>query len=284
MLRFFIFIFLFLPLCPQAKSISWIYVDFAPYYILDGAKKGLGRDERVIQLLDKALPSYDFKYVTLPASRAIHELSSPKNFYCMISIYKTPQRAVHIDYTKESSTIGLSPSLAIRRSTLERLNLDLGQQVSIRELIHRHQLTLGISASRSFGNILDGIIDTIPPEQLVSRPGKDPLMSLTKMLLKKRVDITLGYPSEHYHMQQLLDNDYQLSQLTIEETDSFAQGYIGCTKQAQTPELIRELDIALKNIKSSRAFSDAMLYWLPTELQPTLTSKLIQQNINTPEG
>ncbi|NOU49321.1 transporter substrate-binding domain-containing protein [Pseudoalteromonas sp. JBTF-M23] len=284
MLRTCIFILLLLPLSTLAKSITWIYVDFAPYYILDGAKKGFGRDERVIQLLDKALPSYDFKFVTLPASRAIHELSSPKNLYCMISIYKTPQRAQHIDYTVESSTIGLSPSLAIRRSTLQRLNLELGQQVSIRELIHRYQLTLGISASRSFGGILDGIIDTIPPEQLVSRPGKDPLMSLTKMLLKKRVDITLGYPSEHYHMQQLLDDDYQLSQLTIKETESFAQGYVGCTKQAQTPALINELNSALKTIKATRAFSDAMLYWLPTELQPTLTSKLIQQSNDTPEG
>ncbi|BBN81749.1 hypothetical protein PA25_17340 [Pseudoalteromonas sp. A25] len=284
MLRLCILILLLQSFTSLAKSITWIYLDFAPYYILEGAKKGLGRDEQVIKLLGDALPHYEFKYINMPASRAIHELSTTKQLYCMISLFKTPKRAQHIDYTEESSTIGLSPSLAIRRSTLKRLNLELGEQVSMKTLIHRHQLTLGISASRSFGSALDSIINTIPPDQLVSRPGKDPLQSLTKMLLKKRVDIILGYPSEHYHMHQLLDSDYQLSQLTIQETDTFAQGYIGCTKKAHTPELISELNMALKKVKASHSFRNVMLYWLPTELQPTLTSKLIQTRTNISGG
>ncbi|CAH9058131.1 hypothetical protein PSECIP111951_01808 [Pseudoalteromonas holothuriae] len=268
----------------SAKTITWIYIDFAPYYILEGAKKGLGRDERVISLLKRVMPTYKFEFVTLPASRAIHELSSPNNAYCMVSLFKTAKRAKHISYTLESSTIGLSPSIAVRRHTLKRLGLEPGQQVSIRDLMSRHQLMLGVSANRSFGTTLDNIINSVSSDLLVSRPGKDPLIGLTGMLLKNRVDLVLGYPSEHYHLKQLLDDNYRLTQLTIKETQGISRGYVGCTKTPKTKLAIADLNIALKAIKSQRRFSDTMLYWLPTELQPTLTSKLTHIDLTAPEG
>ncbi|WP_325051029.1 hypothetical protein [Pseudoalteromonas sp. T1lg21] len=63
----------------QPKTIEWIMVDFAPYYIMNDKYEGTGRDESVIKLLEKALPEVSFKRTLLPASRAVHELSNPHN-------------------------------------------------------------------------------------------------------------------------------------------------------------------------------------------------------------
>ena len=268
-------LFLWVPFA-NAKTITWIYLDFSPYYILSGSKKGLGRDEGVIHLLEKVMPSYRFKYLVLPASRAIHSLSDPNNTVCMLSLYKTTQRLKHISFSNEASTIGLSPSLAVRKSTLNELKLNMGQEVSLAKLIHQSHLALGISHDRSFGDALDEIIRSTDPTQLIIRPGKEPLASLTNMLLKERVDMILGYPSEHYHLQQKFDRSYRLSQLTIKEAGDFAYGYIGCTKRPDSKQLITDLDVALKLIKQSNEFDQTMLYWLPTELQPKLAAQLSQ--------
>ncbi|MEL7309335.1 MAG: hypothetical protein AAGK05_16735 [Pseudomonadota bacterium] len=49
----------------QPKTIEWIMVDFAPYYIMNDKYEGTGRDESVIKLLEKALPEVSFKRTLL---------------------------------------------------------------------------------------------------------------------------------------------------------------------------------------------------------------------------
>jgi len=183
----------------QPKAIEWIMVDFAPYYIMHDKYEGTGRDESVIKLLEKALPEVSFKRTLLPASRAVHELSNPQNNYCMLSLYQSEHRKQHIQFTEHSSTVGLSPSIAIRKELATKLKLDSTKPVSLKSLLAEN-LALGVSMSRSFGANIDKVINESHDANIISRPGRDTLASLTYMLQKKRIDILLGYPSEHYYL------------------------------------------------------------------------------------
>ena len=261
----------------QPKAIEWIMVDFAPYYIMNDKYEGTGRDESVIKLLEKALPEVSFKRTLLPASRAVHELSNPHNNYCMLSLYQNEHRKQHIQFTEHSSTVGLSPSIAIRKELAKKLKLDSTKPVSLKSLLAEN-LALGVSMSRSFGANIDKVINESHDANIISRPGRDTLASLTYMLQKKRIDILLGYPSEHYYLAHSMGFEDDLTQLSLTEAPALSIGYIGCTKNKQGEVTVKLLDEALEKIAHTDAFHDVLVRWLPDNLQPILEKRLKDRN------
>ncbi|KTG20937.1 hypothetical protein AUR67_08830 [Pseudoalteromonas sp. XI10] len=261
----------------QPKAIEWIMVDFAPYYIMHDKYEGTGRDESVIKLLEKALPEVSFKRTLLPASRAVHELSNPQNNYCMLSLYQSEHRKQHIQFTEHSSTVGLSPSIAIRKELATKLKLDSTKPVSLKSLLAEN-LALGVSMSRSFGENIDKVINESHDANIISRPGRDTLASLTYMLQKKRIDILLGYPSEHYYLAHSMGFEDDLTQLSLTEAPALSIGYIGCTKNKQGEVTVKLLDEALEKIAHTDAFHDVLVRWLPDNLQPILEKRLKDRN------
>ena len=261
----------------QPKTIEWIMVDFAPYYIMHDKYEGTGRDESVIKLLEKALPEVSFKRTLLPASRAVHELSNPHNNYCMLSLYQNEHRKQHIQFTEHSSTVGLSPSIAIRKELAAKLELDVTKPVSLKSLLAEN-LALGVSMSRSFGANIDKVINESHDANIISRPGRDTLASLTYMLQKKRIDILLGYPSEHYYLAHSMGFEGDLTQLSLTEAPALSIGYIGCTKNKQGEVTVKLLDQTLEKIAHTDAFYNVLVRWLPDNLQPILEKRLKDRN------
>ncbi|MCG9708637.1 TIGR02285 family protein [Pseudoalteromonas sp. Isolate3] len=261
----------------QPKAIEWIMVDFAPYYIMHDKYEGTGRDESVIKLLEKALPEVSFKRTLLPASRAVHELSNPHNNYCMLSLYQNEHRKQHIQFTEHSSTVGLSPSIAIRKELAAKLKLDSTKPVSLKSLLAEN-LALGVSMSRSFGANIDKVINESHDANIISRPGRDTLASLTYMLQKKRIDILLGYPSEHYYLAHSMGFEDELTQITLTEAPALSIGYVGCTKNKQGEVTVKLLDQTLEKIAHTDAFHDVLVRWLPDNLQPILEKRLKDRN------
>ncbi|QTL34629.1 transporter substrate-binding domain-containing protein [Pseudoalteromonas viridis] len=257
----------------SAPVVSWITLDFPPYYIYADRDEGEGRDEQLISLLHAQLPHLAFQRQGFPASRAIHELSHSDSGYCMVSLYKTAQRKKHITYTKHYATIGLSPGLALRKETVQKLGLDIHQAVSLVDLMLKHQLTLGVAQSRSYGEKLDLLIARLPPDQVVVRPGWDTLQSLTNMLIKKRVDLVLGYPSEHYYLSKRLGSD-DLLQVSLAGVPLVAKGYIGCTKNADGKQAVTVFDETLAQLVTTDEYRRIMLKWLPDHLRRKLNRHL----------
>ncbi|MFT6787000.1 MAG: hypothetical protein ACJAVX_000343 [Pseudoalteromonas rhizosphaerae] len=265
----------------HAKTIDWIVTDFAPYYIFNDQYAGTGRDEGVIALLEQQLPSYTFNRTIFPSSRTIQELSNPNHTYCMLSLYQSPHRKQHISFSEQTSTVGLSPSIAIHQELVQHLKLETSTPVSLKTLLNQYQLALGISMSRSYGNAIDAVINNSADASIIIRPGRDTLASLTYMLKKKRIDILLGYPSEHYYLAKSMGFEDQLMQLPLTEAPDLSYGYIGCTNTEQGIAQVEVLNAALKEIKQQPAYHEVLLRWLPDNLKPLLEQRL-QANKNAP--
>lgn len=270
-------VFSTLALPASSKTIDWVVVDFAPYYILSDQFIGTGRDESVISLLEQALPEYTFNRVIFPSSRALLEVSNPNKTYCMLSLYQSEHRRQHITFSEESSTLGLSPSVAIHTDLLHKLGLNQQAPHSFSTLLNTKKLTLGISMSRSYGFEIDKVINNSADASIIIRPGRDTLSSLTYMLKKQRIDILLGYPSEHFYMAKTMGFENELTQLQLKEASNFSYGYIGCTSTEEGKEHINVLNTALINIKQTQAYSDILLRWLPASLRPVL-AQYLQKN------
>ncbi|GEK09449.1 transporter substrate-binding domain-containing protein [Pseudoalteromonas sp. McH1-7] len=255
----------------HAKQITWIVIDFAPYYILADRLEGQGRDELLIQLIQQYMPDYTFNYKLYPASRAIHELSNVNNQYCVISLYKTADRQQHIAFSDEYSTIGLSTSVALRKDVAHALGVK-DKAINLASLVTKHKLNVGIAANRSFGDELDTLLTNLPNKQVSIRPGRDALASLTVMLIKKRVDVILGYPSEHYYHKLHVDKLDELTQVRLDLTSQITTGFAGCSKNAKGQEDAAAISLALGNVHKDERYRLTMSRWLPEQFRPQLAS------------
>lgn len=276
MLRIFLTFLLFFCLSSisNARTINWLAHDFAPYYILNGQYQHQGRDKSIISLLEKQLPNITFNRMLIPSGKVIQELSNTSNNVCALSLYKNDYRKEHIYFTDESSTTGLSPSIAMHKKLAKALNIAESKEVSLLNLIQDKKLTLGVSMSRSYGQEIDTLINSTPNIDLVIRPTRDSLASLTYMLNLKRIDILLGYPSEHYYLAKSMHFEENLTQRPLTESPALSYGFIGCTKNEQGAKDIAILNEQLKVIKKTQAYNDLLMRWLPEDLRPLLKSRI----------
>ncbi|WP_105189536.1 TIGR02285 family protein [Pseudoalteromonas sp. T1lg48] len=258
----------------SSKTITWLTLDFEPYYIFNGANAGQGRDEQVINLLQQQLPDYHFNFMAIPSSHLLTELRHTQSTYCLVSLYKTSQRLMELHFSEQYSTIGLSPALVMHKEVARQLGLTPGAPQSLTKLLGEHHLRLGLPMGRSYGNELDEVIAQVPKSQIATRPGRDMLASLTYMLAKKRLDILLSYPSEYQYLSEKMGVDEQLSIFPITEAPALSYGYIACSNNELGQQQVKILAPALQQVVSSQAYKEVMLQWLPTALKPRLQQAL----------
>ncbi|GAA64866.1 hypothetical protein P20311_2669 [Pseudoalteromonas sp. BSi20311] len=264
----------FLSTTCDARTIKWLTHDFAPYYILSGPDKSQGRDESIISLLEQQLPHINFERVIIPSGKVIQELANQQSNACALSLYKNKYREERVYFTHQSSTAGLSPSIAMHQKLSAALDIESSESVSLTHLLVKKQLTLGVSMNRSYGSEIDKIINTTPNTNIVIRPTRDTLSTLTYMLNLERIDILLGYPSEHYYLAKTMGFTDNLTQRMLTEAPKISYGYIGCTKNEQGAEDIATLNQQLKMLKQTKEYKQVLTRWLPNDLKPKLTLHL----------
>jgi uncharacterized protein (TIGR02285 family) len=269
-----LFVCVFLSTTCDARTIKWLTHDFAPYYILSGPDKSQGRDESIISLLEQQLPHINFERVIIPSGKVIQELANQQSNACALSLYKNKYREERVYFTHQSSTAGLSPSIAMHQKLSAALDIQSSESVSLTHLLVKKQLTLGVSMNRSYGSEIDKIINTTPNTNIVIRPTRDTLSTLTYMLNLERIDILLGYPSEHYYLAKTMGFTDNLTQRMLTEAPKISYGYIGCTKNEQGAEDIATLNQQLKMLKQTNEYKQVLTRWLPNDLKPKLTLHL----------
>ncbi|WP_076918609.1 TIGR02285 family protein [Pseudoalteromonas sp. SK18] len=269
-----LFVCVFLSTTCDARTIKWLTHDFAPYYILSGPDKSQGRDESIISLLEQQLPHINFERVIIPSGKVIQELANQQSNACALSLYKNKYREERVYFTHQSSTAGLSPSIAMHQKLSAALDIESSESVSLTHLLVKKQLTLGVSMNRSYGSEIDKIINTTPNTNIVIRPTRDTLSTLTYMLNLERIDILLGYPSEHYYLAKTMGFSDNLTQRMLTEAPKISYGYIGCTKNEQGAEDIATLNQQLKMLKQTKEYKQVLTRWLPNDLKPKLTLHL----------
>ncbi len=269
-----LFVCVFLSTTCDARTIKWLTHDFAPYYILSGPDKSQGRDESIISLLEQQLPHINFERVIIPSGKVIQELANQQSNACALSLYKNKYREERVYFTHQSSTAGLSPSIAMHQKLSAALDIESSESVSLTHLLVKKQLTLGVSMNRSYGSEIDKIINTTPNANIVIRPTRDTLSTLTYMLNLERIDILLGYPSEHYYLAKTMGFTDNLTQRMLTEAPKISYGYIGCTKNEQGAEDIATLNQQLKMLKQTKEYKQVLTRWLPNDLKPKLTLHL----------
>jgi len=251
-----------------AKEITWVKFDFPPYYILYDADRGQGRDELIIELLNSYMPDYKFSWANFPSSRVVAEVAQPTNNYCILSLFRTEERLNSIAFSNRPSTLGFPPQIAVKLSTYKKIaKLSELPPYSLQELLQIEELKLGIAGGRSYSPQLDNILSKSKfSEQLFIRSGPDALVNLMKMMIKGRVDMTMGYPDEHMYLAKKLGAAEQIVILPLKEANQYSLGYVGCSKNEWGERVVKDINKALTLVYRSQHFATILKSWLPINM------------------
>ena len=165
-------------LCPVAMAanapvkprIYWVQLDFPPYYIKTSQE---GRDESVALLLERYVPDYEFRRLSVPASRLMKSLDDANGSnVCVVSLYKTPEREQRLLFSKHPATFGLPIELITRTELVESLAPQkIGERYQLAQIVQKSPKRVGITASRSFGSSLDELLQDSRLTRLGGRNG-----------------------------------------------------------------------------------------------------------------
>lgn len=242
---------------PVKPRIHWIQLDFPPYYLKSSQD---GRDESVALLLEHYLPGFEFRRLSVPASRLMRSLDDADGSnVCVLSLYKTPEREQRLLFSKHPATFGLPIELITRTELVERLAQDkIGDRYQLAQIVQKNPKGMGITASRSFGSSLDELLHD---NRLTRLAGETALGSLSGMVSRGRLDYTLGYPDELVYIAgtQQLNN---LVSLPLAETASFSLGYVGCNATEENQAMLAALDKQWSAIYQDAKYLPLLQRWL----------------------
>ena len=136
------------------EKMIWLQQDAIPYFIISGKFKGQGLFEVIQKIIQQKLPEYEHEKVTLPQKRLFREFKTDKKV-CAVGVVKTPEREKYMYFT--APTFFLVPHrIAILKENWELFHKR--KEVSLNKLLDNTSLILGITAGRSYGNLIDPIL------------------------------------------------------------------------------------------------------------------------------
>ncbi|MCJ8321822.1 MAG: transporter substrate-binding domain-containing protein [Colwellia sp.] len=231
-------------------------------YLADN-QLSIGTD--TINLLIKEIKNYqlNFQFATIPR---INLLLKSSNSTCVANRVKTKERALNNIF---SLPINIYPGLRLyyidEYSTVPQSLINQDAELSsLVELFEKRQdKVIGISKGRSFGMYLDKQISQIPKANINLRAGGGRYEALMQMLIKKRIDYIIDFPTEVKEQVDLaVLNDEMLSSpdinsIAIANSPEFIFGRIACTKTAVGEAFIVRINEILRTLYNDPAFYQA---------------------------
>ena len=242
-----------------SDKIIWYAFHNPPAFILSGPDKGKGYIDLVQQLVIDSLPQYQHENREVTIKRLIQDMKAGLPV-CFAAITKTQDRKHYISFSSESL---VSPNLQIiiKKQKADRLKLE--NKIDLEDMFTLHQLTMSKQIARAHGQLIDGILQR--HAQYINDRVNDSAFSHFKMLEKDRVDFLIALPSVANYTLSQLKNPSQYRTIKIKGVEQFRVGYIGCSKNAWGEAVISDINLALKKIKTTNEYLQALTMWLTPE-------------------
>lgn len=218
-----------------------------------------------INLVLKALKGYQltFQLVSIPRINLL--LKSTDNI-CVANRVKTKERALSNIF---SLPLNIYPGLRLyymdKYSDIPRSLFNQNDELnSLSELFNKRSgKVIGFSKGRSFGMYLDKQISQIPNVNIFLRAGIGRYEALMQMLLKKRIDYLIDFPTEVKQQMDLvvlnpdINSSANITSVAIANSPQFIFGRIACTKTVVGEAFINEVNKILLTLYKTPDFYQA---------------------------
>ena len=252
-------------LCAQEpvneRQITWLTMDFPPFYIHEGSDRGGGIADRTAQMVEGKLAQRGYSHV--------EELSNPTDILarlragqhvCSSAYIRTPEREKFMAFSMPD--LILPPNgITVRRAELARFGS--GGPVSLRALLARRDLKLAVALGRSYGTDLDALLAEHKGDPHVYwRKGEDIYASLLDMLARGSIDYVIGYPYEARYLADRKGIGEQIANLPLTESGGYTLAHIVCPANAWGRAVVADVDRALVELRPTDEYRGAIERWL----------------------
>ncbi len=239
------------------EKMIWLQQDAEPYFISSGKYKGQGLFELVQKIIQERLPEYEHETVTLPQKRLFREFKTNKKV-CAVAVVRTPEREQYMHFTVP--TVFLVP----HRMTILRDNRGLFSNrnaVFLDILLEDASLALGITAGRSYGNVIDALLSKHQGQPNIHIRHGTLYTDLFEMLLLGRIHYIIGYPTESMFSARTFGVEDKVMSLIIEENKAYIFGVAGLPKNEWGAEMVKKINAILLEERQTSAYRNAMESW-----------------------
>ncbi|MBC9249324.1 hypothetical protein A9179_03430 [Pseudomonas alcaligenes] len=214
----------------------------------------------LLQQITQRLPDYQHRYSMANLTRGLEQLKR-ESLSCFLPAFPTPERAEHGYYVGLFAT--MPHQLVVRTTDVERIRA--GQaEISLQQLLHERNLRGGLVLDRSYGPVLDPLLQAADVQaQLLRIQTSSAGSNLYGMLEHGRIDYLLDYAEVVQYVQRQQDFARDLSLLPLQETSTPYVSGIYCSKTAEGAELIRRIDTIARQPEVISHFIAAQKAYVP---------------------
>jgi len=242
-------------------TISWLEAVAPPFFIHEGEFAGQGYEDVITDILTENLPEYSHERIIANISRHYKEFKDGRKA-CNIGLYKTPEREEFLYYSIPSF-FTLPAVLIINKS--KYASFGGKKTVTLQEVLQKN-LIIGRSTKRSYGKLVDDILDQYGNDQnIFLYEGTELSLNFFEMLKLDRLDGLIGLPEEAMYQAERLGIRDQIITLTISENQTSYEGwfsYVACSKNDWGKELISKINNVLRQQRTTERYRMAYERWL----------------------
>ena len=244
-----------------ADEITWLTMEFPPFYIHEGKDRGQGIADTITRLLQRHLTDYTHREELAEPATIMTRLKAGDHV-CSAAYIKTAERERVLEYSLPD--LILPPNgITVRRDAVSRLTGGAPGPVSLQRLLANRNLRLAVAVGRSYGPALDGLLErTKGSPHVYWRHGEDIYRSLFDMLMKGSVDYVLGYPYEALYLARERGVAAQVVTLPLAELPDYTFAHVVCPRTPWGRKLIGEINRALEVERPKPEYRQAVERWL----------------------
>lgn len=209
-----------------------------------------------------------YKHITR-ASNFKRVLFGMKNgeHVCSSALLKNAERGKFITYSHPNFLL-LPNGVLIRAGDRHLLDpyIDPSNRLNFSLVLEEKKLILGVSTGRQYGSGVDPLLEKMKlnkPSQVLVRSEADVRSGLIYVLHNRRVDLVLGFSTEHEYAAHVSGSEAATEFLPIAEQRPFTLGYTGCTKGEWGDRVVEQINSILEEPEVFESFVHYYKRWLP---------------------
>ncbi len=248
----------------SADEITWIVTDWPPFqYQEEGTYKGYGIELQ--RLIESEMPEYTHRTITANFARITLEIKSKKNV-CAFGMFRTPERESYGYFT--------IPDLLFFPNVIfmeKEAHEEFGKPniLSLRTLLSDNQKTLAVQAERSFGPVIDRIINESKNKNNIEYVYTGNISkNIFKKLILKRIDFTIEYPIEGSFIAEQIGGQDKVVPVLIEEGHTLLFSHTLCPKTPWGLKVRNAINRALIKIRNTEEYRNVYEQKLEEHLVP----------------
>lgn len=253
-----------LPCISHGKdTLIWLMRDLPPATIFSGPDEGKGAIDRLMPLLIARMPEYEHQQMRVNRARGTQMLKEGV-FACDPTLLWTPERAKIIVFSIPIYAV-FSNGLIVRSQEMAQFTPYLeGDVVDLEALLQSRTVKIGVVAERSYGQVIDPILNKLPEGELSVHYGSDAVGSLLQMERLGRLQGLLSYwPEALYQARQQNIAEEDVAFLPIKGVPKYQFTHVGCADTVQGRQAMEIINREMRILRETKLVG-FYAQWLPS--------------------